>query len=661
MCWNCLQENHLDLPTSSERVSNAIRYYSDERALLAYLEPTLDPGFSWTGFAGNARLPVIVSYNLVDAGDLPAVSGAHGESAYFAFNATQRANFRLALAEISRVSGVVFVESQSEAMINAYGSTGSIYGGWASLANSGAFYTGQGELVINDSTSFARGGQGFHSILHELGHALGLKHPFEGNNRLTGSLDNTSNTLMSYTYTGLRQTLASLDIAALQSLYGAAVNTSGWVMRFENGDFVASGSARAETMVAVGQDSRISGLDGADRLYGRQGHDTLYGGLGNDTLQGGYGADRLDGGAGHDALIGAASSEVVYSDARPSAADTLLGGDGNDRLTAGVRKGILQGGDGDDLLKGVGGNDWQGADGLYGGNGNDTLYGSHANDTLNGGAGNDLIQTGAARAASGSLGDDRIYGGTGANQLWGNVGRDSLLGGGGDDSLYGGDQTDTLRGGDGNDTLWGDADDDFLVGDGGHDSLVGGAGYDSLYGGIGADTLDAGQDGGLLWGGTGNDSLVSSYGAARLYGEDGNDRLVSGSDGADALYGGAGNDSLYGMTGDTLSGGDGIDRLYGSEGARLTGGAGADVFEFATRFDPIPTRVTDLQIGVDRIRVDIGAGIWGNVLDSVTFQSRNGGLDTLAIVSVQSSTNTAEILFQGITTAQLTQGMFLVY
>lgn len=662
MCWSCLQQNHLDLPTSPERVGTAIRYLSDERALLAYLDPTLDPAFSWTGFADNARLPVIVSYNFVDTGDLPANDGTYGSDGYFAFNAQQRANFRAALAEVSKVTGVIFVESQGAAMINAYGSVGASAGGWANFANSGAYYTGQGALVVNDSTNFAPGSYGFHIILHELGHALGLKHPFEGDNRLTPSLDTMSNTVMTYTLGPNRTSLAALDVAALRHLYGAAVNTSGWTMRFEGGDFIASGSSRAETMVAVGQDSRLSGLDGADRLYGRQGHDSLYGGLGNDSLLGGYGADRLEGGDGHDLLVGAAASEVVYGDARLGADDTLLGGTGNDRLTAGVRQGMLYGGDGDDLLKAVGGSYWQGADALYGGNGHDTLTGSHAADTLGGGAGNDVIATGAATAASGGLGDDRITGGSGANRLLGEAGRDSILGGGGNDSLYGGDQNDTLRGGDGHDSLWGGAHADLLHGDNGQDSLSGGTGIDSLFGGFGNDTLSADQDGGFLWGGAGNDLLEASYGASRLYGEDGNDRLISGfDDSADALFGGAGVDSLYGLTGDTLSGGDGNDRLYGGEGARLTGGAGADVFEFATRFDPVPTRVTDLQIGVDRIRVDIGANMWGNVLDSITFQSRNGGLDTLAIVSVQSSTNTAEILFQGITTVELSAGMFLVY
>lgn len=76
----------------------------------------------------------------------------------------------------------------------------------------------------------------FESILHEIGHALGLKHPFfdeENPNAATlpASLDNTIHTLMSYTYANLAgekgnefsfhpTTPMVLDISAMQYLYG---------------------------------------------------------------------------------------------------------------------------------------------------------------------------------------------------------------------------------------------------------------------------------------------------------------------------------------------------------------------------------------------------------------------------------------------------------
>ena len=48
-------------------------------------------------------------------------------------------------------------------------------------------------------TQWSRGTFNFYSLIHETGHALGLKHPFEGSVTLPSSLDNRSQTVMSYT------------------------------------------------------------------------------------------------------------------------------------------------------------------------------------------------------------------------------------------------------------------------------------------------------------------------------------------------------------------------------------------------------------------------------------------------------------------------------
>lgn len=114
-----------------------------------------------------------------------------------------------------------------------------------------------------------------------------------------------------------------------------------------------------------------------------------------------------------------------------------------------------------------------------------------------------------------------------------------------------------------------------LLGGNGDDQLVGSERADKLWGGLGNDLLVAGdandqlfgeQDDDELQGGAGNDTLDGGVGKDLLFGDAGNDQLNGGADN-DELQGGAGNDLLVGGLGDDyLDGGAGADQMEGGQG-----------------------------------------------------------------------------------------------
>lgn len=308
--------------------------------------------------------------------------------------------------------------------------------------------------------------------------------------------------------------------------------------------------------------------------------------------------------------------------------------------------------------------------------------------------------------ATGGAGDDHIIGDGNANHLSGAAGNDTLLGGGGDDTLLGGDQNDSLEGGDGNDTLNGGNHDDFLSGDDGHDNMEGGHGNDSIWGGEGQDTLEGGVgddelyggdgfdfaifdtngdmtvdlQGGIAWGGglgidvlhsiervvtgdgddevigtdeanimwmgAGDDTVYGFGGIDNIKGHAGDDLLLAGN-GNDSVYGGEGHDRVYGENGkdmlsggdgnDTMNGGGGNDQMYGGDGNdRLLGDFGNDTLEGDDGHDFIDAGVGDDMIvgGSGNDTIHAGAGDdtihTGSGLDVIHYDNTPGvGIDTI--------------------------------
>ena len=492
---------------------------------------------------------------------------------------------------------------------------------------------------------YQAGGNGYELLLHEIGHALGLQHPFEGSVTLPTDLDHLGFTVMAYkeaphslnvTFSGNLFSLVNVqprslmlgDMLALQTTYGAntgfnAGNTSySWTAGEKfletiwDGGGIDTINASALTLRSI-----INLNPGSYSSIGlRQTHAELFADIPSLFEASVISSLAANNFTEADLYSGANNLAIAYG----ANIENAVGGAGNDTITGNTLANSLDGGAGNDSMDGGGNNDTLngglGFDSLVGGDGNDELRGGDQGDTLVGGLGNDL------------LGGGKVL--------------DSLDGGDGNDTLIGGLGIDTLIGGNGTDTAdYSGAADALTVSLAvltgqlvsaslGTDTL---SGIENLLGGLFADNFsgDAGYNG--LTGGGGNDTLVGNDGFDTLDGGDGDDSL-SGMNQGDVINGGAGNDFLGGGKGlDVLDGGAGNDTLQGGLGTDiLTGGSGADAFIFSTALDGVVNidTITDFASGVDVIQLSnaIFGGL-GNIGGSVGLTTKltyNAGTGALA-------------------------------
>lgn len=371
--------------------------------------------------------------NVVTVSFLSAGTAADGIRTE-AFNAYEIGQFKKAFAAISAVTDLRFAitgDSDADFRIGLdtnqsgrdyygyFNSPGEVDGGFG-LFN-GALWdrTPGGDLEV--------GGNGFSTIVHELLHGLGLAHPHDrggasdimaGIGRAfgdygTADLNQGVYTIMSYNEgyatrsprtafpdTGHAAGPMALDIAVLQSLYGANTTTAG-------GDDSYRMQARTEGWTAIwdtgGRDTIH--FDGSQDVT----IDLRMASLRTAAGGGGY-VSHVDGAAGGFTIAAGVRIE------------NAAGGRGNDLLRGNELANVLLGGSGCDRLSGLSGNDV-----LRGGSGNDALYGNGGNDRLSGDGGRDMID--------GGHGNDRLYGSSGSDRLTGGAGADWITGGTGLDTF----------------------------------------------------------------------------------------------------------------------------------------------------------------------------------------------------------------------------------
>lgn len=233
--------------------------------------------------------------------------------------------------------------------------------------------------------NFNIGGSGLSTIIHEIGHSLGLAHPHDGNGALFPGVDTPWDrgslgqnqavwTVMSYNR-GLSSAphasqaygdqggLGAFDIAALQALYGENTTTNagnntyvlpstnatgtGWRCIWDTGgtDTISSATAKSSVTIdlraanllktspnAGGYVSAQKGIGGGftiakgvtiEKAVGGAYADRLTGSTAANTLIGNGGNDTLNGGAGNDTLSGGAGRDVFVFNKTPNAQSNI--------------------------------------------------------------------------------------------------------------------------------------------------------------------------------------------------------------------------------------------------------------------------------------------------------------------------------------------------
>jgi serralysin len=371
----------------------------------------LGDSYTWNG---GSHQPGLVTFSFATAAGGPNASTAPGV-AWAPFNAAQQDAARQALDAWASVSGVRLVEVPDTARGAGIDlrfqlttldedTAGSTY-----YPRSNSSQAGDVSVSLNHYADdpLQPGTYGFLVLLHEIGHGLGLKHPFDGYPTLPEPINNFDTTVMAYPKPGFATpaSLRAADVEAIQYLYGSQQDEDRFSVRWawdanlggirHEGNGTAqsiNGTALRDIMLGQGGNDALDGNDGDDALYGGDGDDRLFSGSGNDVLYGENGNDLMSGDGGNDTLFGGAGNDTIY------------GQTGNDVLYGEAGDDILSGNDGDDLLAGGAGNDV-----LNGQGGQNRLYGHEGNDELNGGTGNDLLNAGG-----------------GANRVYGNAGTDTL-------------------------------------------------------------------------------------------------------------------------------------------------------------------------------------------------------------------------------------------
>jgi Ca2+-binding RTX toxin-like protein len=413
---------------------------------LTYSFPTSGSNYSGSGFDSNG-----VSLYHTDLG------------------AQQQAAARAAFAQLAAATGLTFTEITETDTVHANirisqtadQDDGSAYGNFPSDTKglAGDIWFGRTSQPYYDLAYM--GTWGFATMMHEIGHTMGLKHghqdytntdlsfyfgtaPRFGTQSLTPDRDGQAWSLMTYTpapftnsnFAGEKinqpQTYMQYDLAALQYLYGANYNTNSG-----NTVYTFSQTTGEMSVDGVGQ-----GTPAGNKIFR-----TIWDGGGNDTID----VSNYTTGVTIDLRPGEFSTFDQAQLANNLAYQNLT------NLAPGnIAMSLLYNNDGRSLIENA-----------KGGVGNDIFIGNTANNILDGGAGSDTViftnPTGVTVVLNNS-GFDVVVSHDGETDILRSI--ENIGGTSGNDSLVGNNENNTLTGGSGGT--------DQLAGGGGDDRLIGG-------------------------------------------------------------------------------------------------------------------------------------------------------------------------------------------
>ncbi|WP_298934755.1 matrixin family metalloprotease [uncultured Ruegeria sp.] len=344
-----------------------------------------------------------------------------------AWTPSLRAQFKMALDVIESVANINFVETSiaSADLIevvapSSFFSRPSILGfHQAPVAGGSTPLYGAFNTDYWNASNGAPGGYFFTTILHELGHALGLGHPHD---------DGLGSSVMA----GVTQPFDSFGVAGLnQGIFTVMSYNDGWTS--QNGILPLSATSGGSTGLGALDIAALQAMYGANTST-NSGNNTYTldavnaAGTGYQSIWDTGGIDTLAHIAGNDAVL----------DLRPATLDYSATGGGAVSSASGVRGGYT-------IAHGVV------IENASGGSGNDIIFGNLASNVLSGNAGNDVFYSLSngynGNTINGGSGNDVIYVAAGA-------GADVVNGGGDNDiavvssnggSFIGGSGFDTIR------------------------------------------------------------------------------------------------------------------------------------------------------------------------------------------------------------------------